>query len=90
LQCLMLVITVETNHDWQGATRGGGEATTSWCLDGSARAVRPRRARCRGCRATRVLLPSWCQPRLADATEVVGTALCQRRLKIDPLATPEN
>lgn len=47
-------------------------------LDGSATAVRPRRARCRDCRATRVLLPSWCQPRLADATEVVGTALAAK------------
>ena len=44
-------------------------------LDGSAAVVRPRRGRCRDCRATRVLLPSWCQPRLADATEVIGAAL---------------
>ena len=43
--------------------------------DGTSRAVRPRRARCRSCHATRVLLASWCQPRLADATEVVGAAL---------------
>jgi hypothetical protein len=45
------------------------------CVDGSVRVARPRRARCRDCRATRVLLPSWCQPRLADTTEVVGAAL---------------
>lgn len=43
--------------------------------DGSSRRVRPRRVRCRVCRATQVLLPSWCQPRLADATEVIGAAL---------------
>jgi len=45
------------------------------CVDGSVRVARPRRARCRDCRATRVLLPSWCQPRLADTTEGVGAAL---------------
>jgi len=43
--------------------------------DGSTRPVRPRRARCARCHATRVLLPASCQPRLADATEVVGAAL---------------
>ncbi|HET6482043.1 MAG TPA: DUF6431 domain-containing protein [Actinoplanes sp.] len=47
-------------------------------LDGSAGVVRPRRGRCRDCRATRVLLPSWCQPRLADATEVIGAALAAK------------
>jgi Homeodomain-like domain len=46
--------------------------------DGSARPVRPRRARCGSCRATRVLLPASCQPRLADATEVVGAALAAK------------
>jgi hypothetical protein len=37
--------------------------------------VQPRRARCSVCGATQVLLPSWCLPRRADATEVVGAAL---------------
>jgi hypothetical protein len=40
--------------------------------------VRPRRARCAGCRATRILLPAACQPRLADATEVIGAALAAK------------
>lgn len=43
--------------------------------DGTSRSVRPRRARCSSCRTSQVLLPAWCQPRLADATEVVGAAL---------------
>ena len=43
--------------------------------DGTSRPARPRRARCTSCRASQVLLPAWCQPRLADATEVVGAAL---------------
>ena len=37
--------------------------------------LRPRRARCRSCRRTRILLPSWCAPRRADAIEVIGTGL---------------
>jgi hypothetical protein len=44
-------------------------------LDGSSVAVRPRRARCTACRATQVLLPASCLPRMADATAVVGAAL---------------
>lgn len=46
--------------------------------DGTTRPVRPRRARCARCHATRVLLPASCQPRLADATEVVGAALAAK------------
>lgn len=44
-------------------------------LDGSDRLVRPRRARCSGCRATQVLVPAWCLPRRADSAEVIGAAL---------------
>ena len=36
--------------------------------------LRPRRARCRSCRRTRVLLPSWCAPRRADGIEIIGAA----------------
>ncbi len=35
----------------------------------------PRRSRCRGCKATHVLLPAWCLARRADAGEVIGLAL---------------
>ncbi len=35
----------------------------------------PRRARCRGCGATHVLLPAWCLSRRADAGAVIGAAL---------------
>jgi hypothetical protein len=44
-------------------------------LDGSTRLVRPRRGRCASCGSTQVLLPASCQPRRADATEVIGAAL---------------
>jgi hypothetical protein len=35
----------------------------------------PRRARCRGCGVTHVLLPVWCLARRADAAAVIGLAL---------------
>lgn len=37
--------------------------------------VRPRRVRCRGCGSTHIVLPAALQPRRADTTAVVGTAL---------------
>lgn len=39
------------------------------------RTIRPRRARCRGCGATHVLLPALSLPRRADTVEVIGAAL---------------
>jgi hypothetical protein len=39
------------------------------------RSVRPRRARCTGCRTTHVLLPDWMLARRADAAPVVWSAL---------------
>ena len=38
-------------------------------------ALRPRRARCRTCRVTHVLLPAVATPRRADSTAVIGSAL---------------
>ena len=38
-------------------------------------ANRPRRARCRSCRITHVLLPTALTPRRADTTAVIGSAL---------------
>ena len=38
-------------------------------------ALRPRRARCRTCRVTHVLLPAAATPRHADSTAVIGSAL---------------
>lgn len=40
--------------------------------------VRPRRARCTRCASTQILLPAAVQPRLADATAVIGTALASK------------
>lgn len=43
-------------------------------LGGAQARVRPRRARCRACHVTFVLLPAWCAPRRADAIEVIAAA----------------
>ena len=43
--------------------------------DGGVSRLRPRRARCRGCGRTHVLLPVTCLARRADETGVIGTAL---------------
>jgi len=40
--------------------------------------VRPRRVRCRDCAITHILLPIALQPRRADTTEVIGTALAHK------------
>lgn len=40
--------------------------------------VRPRRARCTRCTGTQILLPAAVQPRLADSTDVIGTALASK------------
>ena len=42
---------------------------------GARRRLRPRRARCRDCGTTHVLLPSWTLARRRDAAQVIGTAL---------------
>jgi hypothetical protein len=44
-------------------------------LDGPDEMVTPRRSRCRGCRATHVLLPARLLSRRADAGAVIGRAL---------------
>ena len=44
-------------------------------LAGPGELLVPRRARCRGCGRTHVLLPVWCLSRRADAGAVIGAAL---------------
>jgi len=44
-------------------------------LDGGVSRLTPRRARCRGCQRTHVLLPVTCLARRADEAAVIGTAL---------------
>lgn len=41
---------------------------------GGTRVLRPRRARCRSCAATHVLLPAWALPRRADSAGTVARA----------------
>ena len=51
------------------AVRGLGDAVARW---------RPRRARCRGCGVTHVLLPAAALSRRADLAEVIGAALAAK------------
>jgi hypothetical protein len=53
---------------------GWGREREVRMLDGS-RWLRPRRARCKPCQTTHVLLPSWSLPRRRDGAEVIGRAL---------------
>ena len=54
---------------------GNGAERRVRLLDGPDVWLCPRRARCRECRRTHVLLPAWCLGRRADAGEVIGRAL---------------
>jgi hypothetical protein len=49
-------------------------------VPGGTRRLRPRRARCRSCGATHVLLPSWTVPRRADSTGVIARAAAMSAL----------
>ncbi|MGV1030474.1 MAG: DUF6431 domain-containing protein [Dermatophilaceae bacterium] len=44
-------------------------------LGGTVVTLTPDRARCRSCKATTTLLPTWCLPRRGYTVEVVGAAL---------------
>ncbi len=59
----------------QLARWGHGRERVIRLLGGVTARLRPDRARCRSCRRTHILLPSWCAPRRADAIEVIGTGL---------------
>ena len=60
-----------------GGLAGWGWARARWIrgLDGGLSRLTPRRARCRDCRRTHVLLPVTCLARRADEGVVIGTAL---------------
>jgi hypothetical protein len=63
---------------WCGGVLGGwGNAAERRVrvLEGEDVRLRPLRSRCRGCRATHVLLPARLLLRRADAGEVIGAAL---------------
>jgi hypothetical protein len=53
---------------------GHGRERVIRARGGERRRLRPRRARCRSCGATHVLLPSWAAPRRADAVGVIARA----------------
>jgi transposase-like protein len=53
---------------------GHGAERVIRLASGRTARLRPDRARCRSCRRTHMLLPSWCAPRRADGIEVIGAA----------------
>ncbi len=59
----------------QLARWGHGRERVIRLLGSATVRLRPDRARCRSCRRTHILLPSWCAPRRADAIEVIGAGL---------------
>ena len=61
----------------QGVLRpfGNGRTRTVRGVGADAVTVTPRRARCRDCSATQILLLTELVPRRADSTEVIGAAL---------------
>ncbi len=46
--------------------------------DGTTVTVQPRRTRCRSCSSTHIVMPAALQPRHADTTAVIGTALVHK------------
>ena len=90
---MIVVRTVEWAEQALGAGQidcprpGCGGTLTRWgygrrrrvrSLGAQSLQVRPRRARCTGCGCTQILLPAAVQPRLADATDVIGAALASK------------
>jgi hypothetical protein len=61
----------------EGVLAGWGHARSRW-IEGLAESLRPRRARCRRCRATHVLLPVTVLLRRAYAAEWIWAALTAR------------
>ena len=64
----------------QGVLRpfGTGRTRTVRGVGADTVTVTPRRARCRDCSATQILLPTELVPRRADSTEAIGAALVAR------------
>lgn len=57
---------------------GYGRRRTVRDLDDATITVQPRRTRCRSCLSTHIVMPAALQPRHADTTAVIGTALLHK------------
>ena len=68
---------IECPRCGDGVLAGWGHARARW-IDGLEDSLRPRRARCRSCRATHVLLPVTVLLRRAYAAERIWAALVAR------------
>ncbi|GAB92185.1 DUF6431 domain-containing protein [Gordonia rhizosphera] len=65
-------------RDGQLSSWGYGRRRTVRDHDDATITVRPRRTRCRSCSATHIVMPAALQPRHADTTAVIGTALLHK------------
>ena len=76
---MSLVSLVYLVYLWAAAALGDARTRVLRGLHGARRSVRPRRARCRDCATTHVLLPADVPLRCADTIEVVAAALLATR-----------
>ena len=65
-------------RDGQLTAWGYGRRGTVRDLDGATITVQPRRTRCQSCLSTHIVMPAALQPRHADTTAVIGTALLHK------------
>lgn len=65
-------------RDGQLSSWGYGRRRTVRDHDAATITVRPRRTRCRSCSSTHIVMPAALQPRRADTTAVIGTALLHK------------
>lgn len=65
-------------RDGQLSSWGYGRRRTVSDHGGATITVRPRRTRCRSCSPTHIVMPAALQPRRADTTAVIGTALLHK------------
>ncbi|MGP4059046.1 DUF6431 domain-containing protein [Mycobacterium sp. 4D054] len=65
-------------RDGQLTSWGYGRRRSVRDHDGTTITVRPRRTRCRSCSSTHIVMPAALQPRHADTTAVIGTALLHK------------
>ena len=76
-------VATSTRANYQWACSARDQPKLNGCST-VVRSLRPRRAYCRVCETTHVLLPAWSVPRRRDGAEVIGAALLDK----DPRKRP--
>ena len=67
-------------RDGQLTAWGYGRRRTVRAHGGATVTIRPSRTRCGSCGSTHIVMPAALQPRHADTTEVIGTALVHKAI----------